>query len=268
MFYSHTIPPPTNPPASPPCFLFEWGYPCERLSFLVLFFSITGTSLNFRRALFNPPLIPFTLSFTSLRAPRRRKRCLCSNYSRPWSDWATPPPTTTTTTPPLKRQPHRDFLLFFSFQCILRFSCLHPEPQKVNGRDVSSLWLLFVSPSSLFSRSIHLSLSSLFLPPVSYVCIPHSCGNKQKKRAPDYDTSLKVCCWCQLACSRVHETFFCGNYQQLQILWSRYSSHCAVRAMQPLFMCSVNLSARRCLLLWLSWRSNWNTVWLVGNKAF
>lgn len=95
VLFPHYHPPPARTLPLPPCFLFEWGYPCERLSFLVLFSPLLGRLSTSDALLFNPPLIPFTLSFTSLRAPRRRKRCLCSNYSRPWSDWATPPPTTT-----------------------------------------------------------------------------------------------------------------------------------------------------------------------------
>lgn len=184
LFYSHTTTPPAHPPASP---VFPvWMRISLRTSQLpCTFFSITRTSLNFRRALFNPPLIPFTLSFTSLRAPRRRKRCLCSNYSRLWSDWATPPPTTT------PQETATQGFFFFSVSSVSRV--FNPEPQKVNGRDVSSLWLLFVSPSSLLSRSIHLSLSPLFPPPVSYVCIPHSCGNKTKKKGPRITTRVWRC---------------------------------------------------------------------------
>lgn len=180
-----TLPPPPRTLPLPPCFLFEWGYPCERPSFLVLFSPLLGRLSTSDALLFNPPLIPFTLSFTSLRAPRRRKRCLCSNYSRPWSDWATPPPTTT------PQETATQGFFFFSVSSVSRV--FNPEPQKVNGREVSSLWLLFVSPSSLLSRSIHLSLSPLFPPPVSYVCIPHSCGNKTKKKGPRITTRVWRC---------------------------------------------------------------------------
>lgn len=256
-----TLPPPPRTLPLPPCFLFEWGYPCERPSFLVLFSPLLGRLSTSDALLFNPPLIPFTLSFTSLRAPRRRKRCLCSNYSRPWSDWATPPPTTT----PQETATQG----FFFFQCILRFPCLQPRASE-SERERCQLTLASVCLPLLFLIQVHSPLPFPAFPTSRLVRVHSTFLRKQnkKKRAPDYDTSLKVCRWCQQACSRAHETFFCGNYQQLLILWNRYSSHCAGRAMQPLFMCSANLSARRCLLLWLSWRSSWNTVWLVGNKAF
>lgn len=157
-------------------------------------FSITIMSRNFRGAWFSPLLIPFTLSFTSLQTPQRRNDAFVA--ITPDLDLTQPP------------HSHRHLRPSGGssagiFQGLLCFACLHPEPQKANVLQESSLLPQFVSLLFVFS-SVRLSLS----PPPHTNTHTHVHSTFLRMKKPRLRQSLKVCRSCQQACSRVCEAFF------------------------------------------------------------
>lgn len=203
-----SIPPfsPASPSSSPspcfPCRCLSEEYPSKRLRSVVfsLSLSITIMSLNFRSALFSPLLIPFTLSFTSPRTPRRRNAAFVA--ITPDLDLSEPP----SPLPP-PRPPPRLSRVRVAVSSVL--PCLHPEPRNVNLREpahfslCSSLFpiLCFQKPfTSLPPWLLHLPFRAdkhaTFFP-------------KQKDPGLRHENRVwRSVVGCRQACSRVREKFF------------------------------------------------------------
>lgn len=187
-------------------------------------------------------LIPLTLSFISSKSPRG----VCSNYTRPWSDWACTT-TTTTANSPLKCQ--HGFFWVSSVSCVLTKLTLVPV-----YLCLLCFWIL--SPGSFPP-----------LPRTNMHTRVQHCPLSQKEKSPTaLDTFWRYVIYSSKPVWECVKDSLASNYQQLPKVWNRYRNFYSVRAVCPLFTCTLTFQLEAAF--GSSWRWNWNTVWLVGNKVF